>query len=244
MAKEHNGSTETFLGPFSKNSIIHGDAFNVITKLPAACIDLVVIDPPYGIDYITGHRKYPSDVAVPIVGDDPSFWEKWPMFVQELARVMKDDSGAFIFTRWDQWCNLCVTPLTPQNMIVWDKGNWTAGDLEGNYGYAYELIMFAIKGRPKIRGRRIWNIWRVPRIPAADLRHPSEKPEKLIQIMVRSMSDPGDLVADFFCGSGTTPVVADRLDRKFIAVDFVEKYVKMTAERLAGDRAGRQLVLL
>lgn len=232
------------LGPFESNSVIHGDAFSIAAQLPSSCLDLVIIDPPYGIDYVSNWPKEPQDFNVPISGDDSSIWEKWPKFMRELARVMKPDTAAFIFTRWDQWCNLGVSPLTPKNMIVWDKMNHSAGDLEGNYGFAYELIMFATKGRPKIRGRRIWNLWSVPRIPANKLRHPAEKPEALIQVMIESMSDLTGLVCDLFCGSGTTSVVADRLERRFLVADIDEKYVTMTAERLAKERANRQPRLL
>jgi len=57
-------------------------------------------------------------------------------------------------------------------------------------------------------------------------------------------TDEGDLVADFFMGSGTTAVVADRLGRKFFGCDINPDYVEMALQRLEKDRAGRQLVLL
>jgi DNA modification methylase len=49
--------------------------------------------------------------------------------------------------------------------------------------------------------------------------YPTQKPEALIERIVRASSNPGDLVADFFSGSGTTAVVAGRLDRRWIACD-------------------------
>ena len=41
-----------------------------------------------------------------------------------------------------------------KNRIVWDKGTTTAGDLKGAFGYQYEVLMFATKGAPAIRGKR------------------------------------------------------------------------------------------
>jgi DNA modification methylase len=61
---------------------------------------------------------------------------------------------------------------------------------------------------------------------------PTQKPEALLERVVRAASAPGDLVADFFCGSGTTAVVARRLGRRFLAVDAEAEAVRLTAERL------------
>ncbi|UCF62486.1 MAG: hypothetical protein JSV37_07240 [Anaerolineaceae bacterium] len=49
--------------------------------------------------------------------------------------------------------------------------------------------------------------------------YPTQKPEALMERIILASSNPGDIVADFFCGSGTTAVVADRLDRQWIACD-------------------------
>lgn len=54
---------------------------------------------------------------------------------------------------------------------------------------------------------------------------------------MRASSNPGDLVADFFCGSGTTPLVTARLQRHFIAVDSQRRAVHTTRRRLAAAGA-------
>src|SRR5262245_14317791 len=61
---------------------------------------------------------------------------------------------------------------------------------------------------------------------------PTQKPEALLSRIILAASAPGGLVADFFCGSGTTAVVAGRLGRRFLAVDASERAVAITAERL------------
>ena len=63
--------------------------------------------------------------------------------------------------------------------------------------------------------------------------YPTQKPEALIERIILASSNPGDLVADFFCGSGTTPSVAARLDRRFIANDGNWRAVHTTRSRLA-----------
>ncbi len=63
--------------------------------------------------------------------------------------------------------------------------------------------------------------------------YPTQKPEALLRVFVEAFTDPGDVVGDFFCGSGTTPAVAHRLDRRWIASDISESAVALTRERVS-----------
>lgn len=62
--------------------------------------------------------------------------------------------------------------------------------------------------------------------------YPTQKPEALLERVILASSNPGDLVADFFCGSGTTPVVARRLGRRYLAADVTWRAVHTTRIRL------------
>jgi site-specific DNA-methyltransferase (adenine-specific) len=62
--------------------------------------------------------------------------------------------------------------------------------------------------------------------------YPTQKPAALLERIILASSNSGDLVADFFCGSGTTPVVASRLGRRFIASDITFRAVHTTRSRL------------
>jgi DNA modification methylase len=68
---------------------------------------------------------------------------------------------------------------------------------------------------------------------------PSQKPERLVERVVRAVTAPGDRVADWFAGSGTTPAVAQRLGRRFLAVDRDPAAIAVCARRLADQ--GRRL---
>lgn len=63
--------------------------------------------------------------------------------------------------------------------------------------------------------------------------YPTQKPESLLERIVRACSNEGDVVADFFCGGGTTPVVAQRLNRRWLACDQSRIAVAITADRIA-----------
>jgi DNA modification methylase len=62
--------------------------------------------------------------------------------------------------------------------------------------------------------------------------YPTQKPEALIERVIKASSNEGDVVADFFCGGGTTPAVAQRLNRRWIACDQSRVAVAITADRL------------
>ena len=64
--------------------------------------------------------------------------------------------------------------------------------------------------------------------------YPTQKPEKLIERIIKASSNEGDIVADFFCGSGTTVAVAEKLGRKWIGSDLGKFSVHTTRKRLIG----------
>ncbi len=64
--------------------------------------------------------------------------------------------------------------------------------------------------------------------------YPTQKPEKFLQRIIASVTQEGDLVADFFCGSGTTAAVAEKLGRKWIATDLGKFAIHTTRKRMIG----------
>ncbi len=75
--------------------------------------------------------------------------------------------------------------------------------------------------------------------------YPTQKPEALLERIILASSNPGDWVADFFCGSGTTPVVASRLGRKYLATDVTFRAIHTTRSRLVtGSTAAFELKMV
>ncbi len=70
--------------------------------------------------------------------------------------------------------------------------------------------------------------------------YPTQKPEALIQRIIEASSNEGDLIADFFCGSGTTAAVAEKLGRKWIATDLGKFAIHTTRKRLIGVQRQRK----
>jgi site-specific DNA-methyltransferase (adenine-specific) len=80
-----------------------------------------------------------------------------------------------------------------------------------------------------------WWLTIVPTNGAERTGYPTQKPLKLLERIIRASSNPGDLVADFFCGSGTTGVAAKALGRRYLLVDHNPEAVQIANERLLGS---------
>jgi len=84
-------------------------------------------------------------------------------------------------------------------------------------------------------GKPLDSVWEIPSLAATSrerLGYPTQKPEALLDRVVAASSNPGDLVLDLFCGSGTTPAVAQRLGRRWIAADCLATAIEVSANRL------------
>ena len=87
-------------------------------------------------------------------------------------------------------------------------------------------------------GQKLQSLWddvhRVTNTGTERLDYPTQKPEALLERIIRASSNEGDLVADFFSGSGTTAAVAEKLGRKWIATDLGKFAIHTTRKRLIG----------
>lgn len=102
------------------------------------------------------------------------------------------------------------------------KNEWQR-DAEGNYLYV------------ESSDKEASDVWEIPVINPMALErcgYPTQKPEALLERILLASSNEGDLVADFFCGSGTTAAVAEKLGRKWIATDLGKFGIHTTRKRL------------
>lgn len=99
---------------------------------------------------------------------------------------------------------------------------------------------------PDPRGTPVDDVWDIPMLnPLAGERngYPTQKPETLLERIILAASNPGDLVADFFCGSGTTGVVAERLGRRWLLADNAALAVRTARNRLGAVPGAAPFVL-
>src|SRR6185437_771616 len=86
--------------------------------------------------------------------------------------------------------------------------------------------------------RTVDDVWRISMLQPADttqnVGYSTQKPESILERIVEAASMPGDLVGDFFCGSGTTLVAAEKLGRKWIGADLGRFAIHASRKRLIG----------
>jgi DNA modification methylase len=229
-----------YIGELELNRIYQRDCIEGMRLLADDSVDLVVTDPPYGIDFRSNHRKKSELKSINGISNDGTDNNDFLSdVIDEIKRVLKPNSHVYWFTRWDR--AILQQPLldknfTVKNSIIWMKNNWSMGDLAGAYAGQYENIIFAQKGRRKLNevgGRkRHPDILQFNRVASNKLRHSHEKPEDLIEFLIRKSSDESDVVLDPFMGSGTTAVAAARLSRHYIGFETEPEYVRIANQRL------------
>jgi len=103
----------------------------------------------------------------------------------------------------------------------------------------------AADGKPRLKryeseyeGTALQDLWidlnKIHNQSSEQLNYPTQKPEALLDRIIKSSSNEGDIVADFFCGSGTTAAVAEKLGRKWIASDLGKFAIHTTRKRMIG----------
>lgn len=220
------------------NKVIKGDCLEQLDVLPKDSVDLVVTDPPYGIEYQSKHRDDKFDVLENDDVIDTSF-------IPKIERNTKPNSAIYVFTRWDvypEWLEAVKdSEFEVKNCIVWDKKRHGMGDLKESYGPQHEFIIYATKGTVELNGKRPSDIISEERLNELDLEHPTEKPVSLIAKLIKNSSDKGDLVLDPFAGSGSTLVAAEKFGRNYIGIEIAEKFVRLARQRLKDSKSQKRI---
>lgn len=97
----------------------------------------------------------------------------------------------------------------------------------------------------KLRDTHPSNLWTDVTVPfwsmPENTEHPTQKPEKLIAKLILASSAPGDVILDPFLGSGTSAVVAKKLDRRYVGIEIDEQYALLAAKRLERAETDRSI---
>jgi DNA modification methylase len=106
-----------------------------------------------------------------------------------------------------------------------------------NYGFSNIEILTDEQGKYTLVNSR--DVFDVPALRGNQperVSYPTQKPEALVRKIIQASSNEGDLIADFFCGSGTTLAVAEKLGRKWIGTDLSRFAIHTSRKRLIGDQ--------
>ena len=118
----------------AKNKLICGDCIAETESLNDASIDIVITDPPYGIDYSSNRSQFLEHVTKEKIENDGDLKQALDLFekvLEILNRKTKPDAHLYIFTSW-KVCQSFVDAVSKyfivKNLLIWDKGNHGSGD--------------------------------------------------------------------------------------------------------------------
>jgi site-specific DNA-methyltransferase (adenine-specific) len=120
--------------------------------------------------------------------------------------------------------------ISKEKMEEWDKEGRLIFPKDKNGRIRRKRFLDELKGRPV---QNLWDdIGPISAQSAERLGYPTQKPEALLERIIKASSNEGDVVADFFCGCGTTIAVAQKLNRKWLGADISHLAVRLILKRL------------
>ncbi len=209
-----------------------GDCLDIMKDIPDNSVDMILTDPPYGIDFQSQWKKNKSNWKPKILNDKKPFTDFIPLVLPKIS----DNGGGYIFTRWDvqqQFIDKMLENNTkPKNILIWDKVVHGMGDLKRAYGSRYESIIWYANKKFSFPNKRPTDILRYQRVNANKLVHPNEKPIELLEELIKNSTNENDIVLDLFMGSGSTCVACKNTNRKYIGIELDKKYFDIAVERI------------
>ena len=217
-----------------ENTIINADCMDILKQLPDKYIDLVLTDPPYGINIekmsftknINGGVCKRNDYSN-CFNDDKLSKE----FFIEMKRISKNQIifGGNYYSEF-----LECTP----SWLVWNK----KGDGRYSNDFADGELAWTSLNKPLKIYHYLWTGMIQQDMKNKDIRiHPTQKPLKLFEMILRDYSNENDLILDCFSGSGTTAVACHNLKRRFICIEKDKDYWQASVERLKNAQAQMKL---
>ena len=206
----------------------HGDCLELMKNIPDGSVDLVLTDPPYGIDFQSNFRKNKFNK----IENDSAVNAD---FIDECKRVLKDTGAFYCFTRWDvypSWIEQISKRFKVKNCIVWFKRGGGLGDLKKGYIYNHEFIIYCAEKNHRLNGKRRNDVFEFAKDAPSTYVHPTQKPISLLKEIIERSSNEGGVVLDCFMGSGSTGVACVNTNRRFIGIELDQGYFNIAKKRI------------
>ena len=257
-----------------KNSILQGNSLELLKQVPDKSVDLVFADPPYNLQLKdTLYRPDQTTVEAVTedwdkfssYGDYDRFCLEW---LTECKRVLKDGGALWVIGSYH---NILRLGTSIQNLgfwilndIIWHKTNPMPNFRGTRFTNAHETLLWCTTSRKAKYtfnyqnlkelndGKQMRSDWHIPICAGKErLReennqrsHPTQKPEALLYRIILASSQKGGLILDPFLGSGTTAVVAKKLQRNYVGFEQNENYIKLAKIRLKKTKALKDEVVI
>lgn len=204
-------------------TLYHGDCLEITEWLAA---DVLVTDPPYGMDFQSGQRK--GEKLDRVAGDEDTR-------VRDAAlSLWGADRPALVFGRWS-----VPAPAGERQRLIWAKGaNPGMGDLSMPWGPAHEDIHVLGRGwdRQGTGLKRVGSVINTTSVRGGAAGeenawgHPTPKPVSVMEALIARC--PSGVIADPFAGSGATIIATLNQGRRIIAVELEERYCATIVRRI------------
>src|SRR3990167_6117790 len=218
-----------------KKQVRQGDCIEKMKKLPDKSIDMIYVDPPYGV----GKDEWDTFEE----GEFLPFTLSW---IKEYLRLLKDKSHFFIHfpsqkAAWLEGLILEEFSILPVSRVIWANRSLPMGrDASDRFLSTYQPILHYNLGGKPLNFTPEWtderfDVWTIA-IPQTNYKdkklHITQKPLELMDRLIRYGSLKGELILDPMAGSGTTGVACIKNDRDFILIERESKYVDIIHKRL------------
>lgn len=238
--------------------LAHGDSFRLLENIIPGSINMIFADPPYflsggGTTNSGGKRvsvnKGNWDTKLSVL-KKLEFNRQW---ISKCYQALNDNGTIWVSGTLHNIYSVGVA-LEEENFkilnnITWQKTNPPPNLACRTFTHSTETILWAKKNLPKTRhyfnyelmkeinnNRQMKDVWEgsltKPREKSYG-KHPTQKPEYLLERIILSCTRPGDLILDPYLGSGTTGKVAKELGRKFIGIELEPEYLCIAQKRIA-----------
>ena len=218
-------------------TLYHGDCLEVMKGIPDGSVDAVITDPPYGMTFTSITKSTPAFDAL-----KKHDWHAEFLWVQEVARILKEGGAYYVFTNDDDISYLkdaiYKNGLRVYNRLHWIKTNPLPSYQKKSYRGGVELAYYGCKGTSTLyfaerTQQELHCYWMLPIVGGKErTEHPTQKPVELISEWVENSCPPGGTVLDPFMGSGTTGVACAKTGRNFIGIEIDEKYFRIAKRRI------------
>lgn len=243
--------------------LLYGDAFQLVKKIKTESIDMIFADPPYFLsnDGITcqGGKMVSVNKAswdklknqgAGMLQEKHAFNRRW---IRLCRRVLKPEGTVWVSGTLHNIYSIGMA-LEQEgfkiiNNITWQKTNPPPNISCRCFTHSTETILWAKKKDKGARhyfdysrmkalngGKQMKDVWTGSLTKASEKKegkHPTQKPEYLLERIVLASTKEEAVILDPFCGSGTTGVAALRYGRSFMGIDNATEYLEISRRRLS-----------
>ena len=233
------------------STIAKGDCLTLIKSIPDHSIDLILTDPPYNLGNFMHKRgtniKGMRNNHFAYSGWDNLSFEEWSnvmkLFLQECNRVLKTKGSLLMFMsilKVETIIKLAThAGLYYKTVGAWHKTNPMPRNMNLHFINSIEPWLYFINdsktGVFNNQGKPIHDFIETSTISYSEHKlgnQPTQKPKKILQHFIEILSNKNDVVFDPFMGSGSTGVVCEQLDRKFIGFELNDEYYNIACQRI------------